>query len=165
MEYRQLKLEPADRKAKSRKSPRITVRGYTGEFNTLGKAALAKVCRAWGLPVNHPAALTPHTAEATAEYQLCAVPAMVAGPSDLPVSLNQNATKIKVDLYTYMNSINLHLGKRTKWVIYLKVETGVDGKECLFLDTQTDLEEIRRRQQAVQGGSDKSGSDKTPART
>lgn len=160
MEYAKLKLEPAVRKAKSLKSPRITVRGYTGEFNALGKAALAEVCRAWGLPMNHPAALTPHTAEGTAEYHLCAVPVMVAGPSDLPVTVNQNATKIKVDLLTYMNSINLHLGKRTKWVIYLKVERGVDGKDCLFLDTQTDLEEIRRRQHAAQGGSDKAGSDK-----
>lgn len=165
MEYRKLKLEPAVRKAKSLKSPRITVRGYTGEFNTLGKAALAEVCRAWGLPVNHPVALTPHTAESTAEYQLCAVPVMVAGASDLPVTVNQNATKIKVDLFTYMNSINLHLGKRTKWVVYLKVAPGVEGKPCLFLDTQTDLEEIRKRQQAAQGGSDKSGSGKPGSQT
>lgn len=162
MEYRKLKLQPASRSAKSLKSPRITVRGYTGEFNTLGKAALSEVCKAWGLPVNRPAALALHIPEETEEYQLCGVPVMVADAGDLPVTVNEDASTIKVDLYTYMQSINLHLGKRTKWTIFLKVASGVDGKPSLFLDTQTDLEEIRRKQSAAQGGSDKSGPQARP---
>jgi hypothetical protein len=87
--------------------------------------------------------------EEGAEFHLCATPVSVVGPSDLPVTLNQDSTKIKVNLYTYMNDINLHLGRRTRWTIYLKVAPGVDGKPCLILDTQTDLEEIRRRQNVV----------------
>jgi hypothetical protein len=157
MEYRKLKLQPVSRRDKRLHSPRITVRGYTGEFNAKGKQLLADVCRAWGLPVKYPAAIALHTPVETTEYQLLGVPVQVAGDDDVPVTVNDDSTKIKVDLYTYMNSINLHLGNRTKWAIYLKVEPGVSGKPCLYLDTQTDLEEIRRQQNAVQSGPDKSG--------
>ncbi|HLO04051.1 MAG TPA: hypothetical protein VK191_13155 [Symbiobacteriaceae bacterium] len=157
MEYKKLKLEPAQRRPANLKTPRITVKGYIGEYNALGKLCLAEVCKAWGLPVNRPAALVLHTPEGTTEYQLCGVPVMTAGAGDVPVIVNEDASKIKVDLYTYMTSINLHLGRRTKWVIYLKVAPGVDGKLCLFLDTQTDLAEIRRKQSGAQDGPAKSG--------
>ena len=56
MEFRKLRLEKTSRREKRLQSPRITVRGYTGEFNTLGKSLLAQVCKAWGLPMNRPAA-------------------------------------------------------------------------------------------------------------
>lgn len=157
MAFKKLQLAAGQRRAKNIKSPRIIVRGYVGEFNTLGREDLAQVCRAWGLPVNHPAALSLHTPEESVEYQLCSVPVMSVGDDDVPVSLNKTATKIRVDLYDYMNSINLHLGKRTKWVIYLKVAPGVDGKPCLYLDTKTDLAEIQKRQSAAHGAPDKSG--------
>lgn len=157
MEFRKLRLEKTSRREKRLQSPRITVRGYTGEFNTLGKSLLAQVCKAWGLPMNRPAALALHTVEDATEYQLCAVPVLTAGDDDVPVTMSQDSSSIRVDLYHYMNSINLHLGKRTRWAIYLKVAPGVEGKLCLFLDTNTDLEEIRRRESAAQGASDKSG--------
>jgi hypothetical protein len=163
MEYKKLELFPADRRLQNRKSARITVRGYTGEFNTQGKEFLGTVCKAWSLPLKHPAALALHTPLDTTLYQLCAVPVQIASTADVPVFVNNDSSKIKVDLYTYMHSINLHLGGRTRWVIYLQVDLGVDGKPCLFLDTQTDLEKIRREQKAAQDGSAKSGQSQAQA--
>jgi hypothetical protein len=163
MEYKKIKLVPLSRQQQGRKSARITVRGYTGEFNTQGKEFLGTVCKAWALPLKHPAALALHTPLDTTEYQVCAVPVQVATDTDVPVIVNEDSTTIKVDLYTYMHSINLHLGGRTRWVIYLQVDLGVDGKPCLFLDTQTDLEKIRREQKAAQDGSAKSGQSQAQA--
>jgi hypothetical protein len=151
MEFQKLKLAAVDRNGSRKKTPRITVRSYTGEFNKLGKDCLAQVCKAWGLPLKHPAALALHTAKGDSEYQLCAVPVMEATEGDVRITTSQDSQKIKVDLFDYMHSINLHLGSRSRWVIYVKVAPGVDGKPCLFLDTQTDLEAIRKAQAAGQG--------------
>jgi hypothetical protein len=153
MEFQKLRLSWGARNDRSKKTPRIIVRGYTGEFNVLGKDCLGQVCKAWGLPLKHPAALALHTPLDTSDYQLCAVPVQEATIEDVPVTTSQDAKKIKVDLYNYMSSINLHLGHRTRWVIYLHVGPGVDGKPCLFLDTKTDLEAIRKAQAANQGDS------------
>jgi hypothetical protein len=163
MEYNRVRLAPVTRRDRKLKSPRITVRGYTGEFNTQGKALLGQVCKAWGLPLRYPAALALHTPATNDDYELCAVPVQEATLEDVPVIVSGDSTSIKVDFYTYMHSINLHLGHRTRWVIYLDVNTGVDGKLCLFLDTQTDLEAIRKQQTAAKDGSNKSGETRPQA--